>query len=273
MKSHILLFDKNVARKKSDILFIQIDNDGFTQTDSRKPISGEQLSYAHDLIQKYKRNEQLNCENLKYNMVAKQDILKEKRISLIGRMYRAIRFAEGSRYPPVKLSRQLINIVKGLSPAQSTVEGNYPLIVTAKSNKTADHYSFDTKAICIPLVSSTGHGHASVHRIHYVEGKFALANIMCAITVLNESRIHPKYLFYALSAMKDEVIASLMTGTSNVSLDIEDIYEVEVPLPSIEIQNDFVREQEKLESKIYEMQLEAKRLENIIASESTKIWT
>ncbi len=34
-----------------------------------------------------------------------------------------------------------------------------------------------------------------------------------------------------------------MTGTSNVSLDIEDLYELEIPLPDIDYQKKFVEKQ------------------------------
>ena len=49
----------------------------------------------------------------------------------------------------------------------------------AEERKTADHWDLEGKAVCIPLVSSAGHGKADIKRLHYQEGKFALASTMC----------------------------------------------------------------------------------------------
>jgi type I restriction enzyme M protein len=272
VKTHVLILDKNIAKSKNEILFIQVENDGFTQSDSRKPIKGSQLEVALELLEEFKIGKIKKSKGVKYNLVTKKEILQDRKINLIGRTYKALHFAENSKYSAIKLSRELVTIFKGLSPTQNTLEGEYPLVVTAKNIRTADHFSFDTKAICIPLVSSSGHGHASVHRLHYIEGKFALANIMCGISVNDENEINPKYLFYTLLSMKDEVIASLMTGTSNVSLDMDDLYEIEVPLPDIGIQNKFVKEQEKIENRIKSIQDESKKLEVLILINAEKNW-
>ncbi|HIB05326.1 MAG TPA: hypothetical protein EYO18_06310 [Candidatus Marinimicrobia bacterium] len=153
-----------------------------------------------------------------------------------------------------------------------TESGKYNFIVTAKENRTADHFSFDCKATCIPIVSSTGHGHASIRRLHYVEGKFALANIMCAIIVKREDVLIPKYLFYILSAMKDEVISSLMTGTSNVSLNKNDLYDIEIPLPKINEQLKFVKSQDIYNQKVMKYYNEITNIEKILLDKSKGFW-
>jgi len=165
-----------------------------------------------------------------------------------------------------------VRIFKGLSGAQSTEEGDFPFVVTAENFKSSVNYDFDCKAICVPIVSSTGHGHASVRRLHYVEGKFALANIMCGIQVLKEDVLNPKYLYFILSAMKEEIIASLMTGTSNVSLDKDDLHDIEIPLPDITIQNKFVEDQLKIENEIKRKQEEIKSDINLLFTTGKKLW-
>ena len=61
--------------------------------------------------------------------------------------------------------------------------GPYTFVVTTAKRRTADSYQFDGEAICIPLISSTVHGHAAIHRIHFESGKFALANIVAALII------------------------------------------------------------------------------------------
>jgi len=272
VKTHVLLIDKNIAKNKNEILFVQITNDGFTQTGSRKPVAENDLPEALSLINEFKLNSKISNQKVKYNTVTKKEILEDKSLSLVGRRYKAVHFANNSKYPAKKLNKSIIRVFKGLSGAQSTESGSYPFIVTAKKMKTAKNYTFDCKAVCIPIVSSTGHGHASVHRLQYVEGKFALANIMCGIEVIDENVLNPKFLFYILSAMKDEIIASLMTGTSNISLDMSDLYDLEIPFPDINVQNDFVKSQVILEKLVIKKEKECVLHKEELMSNGAEIW-
>lgn len=272
VKTHILFVDKDIAKLKKEILFVQVENDGFTQTGARKPIKQNDLGEAKKLIETFKSTNKIESKLVKFNTVDKTEILNDKCLSLVGRRYKAIHYANSSNYPTRKLDKKLIKVFKGTSGAQSTVEGDYRFVVTAENFRTSKDYAFDCKAICVPIVSSTGHGHASVRRLHYIEGKFALANIMCGIEVLDESILLPKYLYFILSAMKEEILASLMTGTSNVSLDKDDIYDIEIPCPSIAIQQKIIQSQLNTENEIFEMKKKIKANLKKLSSEGKKIW-
>ena len=78
-------------------------------------------------------------------------------------------------------------ITKGNTGIQKAKKGQYPLVVTAKENLSSENYQFDSQdgVVCIPLVSSTGHGHASINRIHIKKGKFALGSILAGIEPLS----------------------------------------------------------------------------------------
>lgn len=67
---------------------------------------------------------------------------------------------------------EVCDLVKGEYPTLKTVPGEYPLVVTAAFRRSSSTYQMDCKAVCIPLISSTGHGHAALHRVHYEEGKW-----------------------------------------------------------------------------------------------------
>jgi len=273
VKTHILFFDWSIAAKKSDILFLTINDDGFTQTDARRPIAKNDLPEAFKIISSFRNNEKiLSSKELDYLLVEKERILSDKKNSLIGRRYKAITEAESSRWPVVKLDKKLVKIEKGKSPTEQTEQGNYTFVVTAKEKKAADHFDFEGKAVCVPLVSSTGHGHASIRRLHYIEGKFALANIMCAIFSNDEKKLNTKYLYYILSAKKDSVLTPLMSGTSNVSMDKNDIYDVEIPMPDVRTQEKIVQELDKTQEKILSMEEEVVTLEEKINKESLSVW-
>ena len=127
-------------------------------------------------------------------------------------------------------------IEKGLTGIQKAEPGPYPLVVTAEERASCDHFDFEGAAAIVPLVSSTGHGKASLQRLHYQEGKFALGSILAAVFPHAPDLISPRFLFEYLTAFKEELLVAQMIGTANVSLSVGKISEVPVPLVSPSIQ-------------------------------------
>lgn len=125
----------------------------------------------------------------------------------------------------------ICHVVKGETGIMKAIPGEFPMVVLSEERKTHNEYQFDCKAVIIPLVSSTGHGHASMKRIHYQEGKFALGSILCALIPKNESEYDPEYLYHILDMGKERIFVPLMKGMANVSLPMNRIKSVEINLP------------------------------------------
>lgn len=123
------------------------------------------------------------------------------------------------------------DLTKGATPTQKARPGPYPLVVTAEDRASCDKYQFDTEAVCVPMVSSTGHGHASLKRVHYQAGKFAVANIITACTAKLGAAVDMKYLWLLLDHFRDQLIVPLMKGTANVSLSQRSLAMVPIQLP------------------------------------------
>ena len=153
-----------------------------------------------------------------------------------------------SEWKKVKIG-DVCKIVKGTTGIASAVPGEFPLVVTAVERKTCSTYQFDCEAVCIPLVSSSGHGKKSLNNVHYQSGKFALGTILCAVIPNNPDELDARYLHQYLQFYKDTVLVPLMKGAANVSLSMKDIAGVSIPLPPIQRQRElaemFVTLQEK----------------------------
>ena len=121
-------------------------------------------------------------------------------------------------------------IEKGLTAIQKSKPGLYPLVVTAEARSTNDTFDFEGPAVVIPMVSSTGHGHASLKRIHYQEGKFAAGNILSVVKPKRPDILNTRFLFEYLTAFKEELLVSRMVGTANVSLTINGLRDIPIPL-------------------------------------------
>ena len=191
-----------------------------------------------------------------------QELLKDivDSYDYISKLWQEVRFDICINQNVKKLAiKDICCIEKGKSPIQKTKPGEYPLVVTAEERLTSNEYQFDGEAVCIPLVSSTGHGHASLKRIHYQKGKFALGNILCALTSLNEDVVLTKYLYVYLSYHKDDLLVPLMKGTTNVSLNMKDVLKAIISVPDIDTQLSIVKKVEEikhLEEKIEEAKMQ-----------------
>ena len=145
---------------------------------------------------------------------------------------------------------------KGNTPIQKAIPGEFPLVVTTEERKSCNTYQFDNPTVCIPLVSSRGHGVASLNRLYYQEGKFALGNILCGVTPINSDELSAKFLFYYLNHKKDTLIVPLMRGGANVSLTVDSLRNIKIPVPPISVQEELVYILDKFEALSFELTAE-----------------
>lgn len=102
------------------------------------------------------------------------------------------------------------------------------------------------------MVSATGHGHASIKRLHHINGEFAVGSIVCAC-IAKDERVSARYVYYWLSARKDDVLIPLMQGSANVSLKLADVAGIEVSLPPLSEQQAIVARLDALADKVRQL--------------------
>ena len=205
VKTHVLVVDRPRARKSKEVLFIEIENDGFTQSDTREPIEGSELRGALSHMETFKRSVDAGRDwkppntAIRSYTISKETLLAAKGSHLLGRWHDLSTRAIYRPDIPLKRLDEICEIRQGLSPNEATHSGKYTLVVPAEERKTADHYDFEGEAVCVPLVSSAGHGKADIKRLHYEDGKFALASTMVALFIKDRKVILPRFLFIFLS--------------------------------------------------------------------------
>lgn len=159
----------------------------------------------------------------------------------------AYRLLIHSKDYPLYILSDICKLSKGKTGIQKAIAGEFPLVVTATERKSSNTYQFDEPAVCIPLVSSRGHGVASLNHVYYQEGKFALGSILCGVTVKNKSLVSAKYLYYYFECTKDYTLVPLMKGGANVSMTVSDIGKIKVPIPSMAEQAKIIAKLEVLD--------------------------
>lgn len=163
-------------------------------------------------------------------------------------------------WPKVALG-DLFLVEKGRVGIMAATPGDFPLVTTGE--KVASHIEphFSGDAVCIPLISATGHGHASLKRLHHITGDFAVGSILCACVNREPGRVMGRFAYYYLNARKDSVLVPLMQGTANMSMKVSDIAEVELPLPPLDQQRAIVARLDALSEKSREVEVQLDAIE------------
>lgn len=245
VKTSILFFDNGLAKQRKQVLFVDIKDTGVSLGATQRLIKENDLKPAVLAIKKF--NEGGIIEPNKFAFVIEKNEIVEMGYELSLSKYRK-KISIGDELKFAMLS-DVCNIIKGKSSSTKTDPGAFRLYLTAKEFKTADHFDFDGEGVCVPLISATGHGKAAIKRVHYVKGKFALANLMAFVEPKDKEIIDSKFLYHCLNSSKDEM-AKLMKGAANVSMKVSDLERYQIPLPSIETQYQIVKELESYQNLI-----------------------
>ncbi len=241
----ILIFRRSDST--NSVWFYRLDNDGFNNDSIKSYREGNEIP---DLITLWrtKESETYKPEIGKHRFVRKEEIV-ENGYDLCDRVY-----LSGYEYPkniPLRHLDELFNIERGAFGAAQADDGEWPFVTTSEEIKRHSLWTHDCEAICIPLVSSTGHGHASLKRIHYISGKFSAASINAILIKKAEEKIYVPYVYFYLLAHKDELLVPLMRGSTNKSIADNRLGRLRIPVPeSIEVQmqvvNDLITEKNRI---------------------------
>jgi len=234
VKTSILILDKKIAKSRPTILFSNVQAIGVSLGIKRTVTERNDLPFVlRDYLAYYE-----GAALSQHSFLADRSTVLANDCNLSAERYRPVEVRDGMRI--VRLS-DVCSLTKGTHSSTKTDPGPYPLIVTAKEWLTSADYQIEGDAVCVPLISSTGHGRASLSRVYCVSGKFAVANLLAAVQPRDSEVLDTKYLYLVLDLEKDK-LAGLMKGAANVSMKVEDLAEFQIPLPSIEVQREIVAE-------------------------------
>jgi type I restriction enzyme M protein len=233
VKTSILFFDNNLVKKRKEMLFVEIKNTGIGLNSTLRPVEENDLPLAVSTIQDFRDGKEI--QSTKLSFVVSKNKVSAPDYDLSANKYRE-QISTNSEVPLVPLS-QVCTITKGKSSSTKTEPGEYPLVLMAADFKTSDHYDFEGEGVCVPLMTAASTGVAVMKRVHYVNGKFALANLLAFVEPKNKNELNPKYLYKILMLSVDD-LARLMKGAANVSMKTKDLETFKIPLPTMSIQKE-----------------------------------
>jgi len=234
VKTSILILDKKIARSSPHILFSEAQAIGVSLGIKRTVTERNDLPHIANDYASYYAGQPVSS----HSWLAERSAILADDCNLNGTRYRPVEVRGEARV--VRLA-DICSLTKGTHSSTKTEPGPYPLIVTAEEWLTSSEYQLEGEAVCVPLISSTGHGRASLKRIHFASGRFALANLLAAIQPKDLDVLSPRFLYLVLDFQKDRM-AGLMNGAANVSMKVEDLAQFKIPVPPIEVQREIVAE-------------------------------
>jgi type I restriction enzyme M protein len=266
VKTSILLLDKTLAKKTDKILFIKIENDGYSLGAQRKELSTSDLPDAIQLLNQYTsalRNDDfssLNIESLPLNsiVVDKIKIKGNEDFNLSIDRYRIENFRRQGKHEWAML-QELCEMQTGSRDKGGALDEGIPSIGgeqissdgTIKFEKmkyiSQDHYNNLKKGVLNKndlLLVKDG---ATTGKVGFYKGDYNFAAINEHVYLLRTNeRINP-FLFYHILRSDDfqnrlkKFIKGIIGGISS------EISQIEIPVPSIVEQQDIVPKIEQYE--------------------------
>lgn len=256
VKTSILLLDKQLAKKTDKILFVEIQNDGFDLGAQRRPLDKNDLPKALELINQWQNvinaKTEFSMDSKMVTVVEKSKLAEKGEYNLTASRYKVEQDFSNCKWDIVKLG-DICDTTSGGTPLKSNEEFYVPAEIPwinsgevrngeiFKASKYISRLGLEkSSAKLIPansvLVAMYG---ATAGQVGLLRFEAATNQAVCSI--LPNDKFNPKFLYYILSSKTESLIQMSVGGAQpNISQGI--IKNIEIPLPSLEVQEEIVKE-------------------------------
>ena len=259
VKTSILFFDHQFAKQVDEILFINIEHDGFDLGAQRKRIEENDLEEALLLIREWK------CEKRKDSEIAlfvnKDEIKKDGFFFLIGERYKKIDIQRNQKWQMIQLG-DLVEIKNGLWKGKKEPFINVKIIRNTNFTRdgqlnledVAEHlveekHFVDRRLINgdIILENSGGGPTQPVGRVAYFDlddrELYSFSNFTSRLRI-NTEKMDSRFLFFVLRDLYNKGVTERMQKrTSGIrNLDKKAYQEIRIPVPPIKVQKEIVEQ-------------------------------
>jgi type I restriction enzyme M protein len=280
-KTSILFYDKKISALNNKILFLEIFNDGYQLSQTRKAIPENDLPDAKQLIHNYRealenKKELIgNYKNLSWFLVPKADILNTPAVSLSGKRYKDDIHIK-SKYKVINLDDEYIEEKKVKS---DTLTQN----VWSVSNSMGFVPSEDYFAHKISSDDLKNYKKINKHCFAYNPARVNVGSIALnessiaglvspmyiVFKIKDESILHPKYLLLLLkSKFGIKQIRKFADGAIRQTLSFPNLKYIKIPLPPVEEQIKLIQNSVDIDN----LKLKIKEKENFIKNDVSSMW-
>jgi type I restriction enzyme M protein len=231
VKTSILLFDNELAKTSTEILFVKIDSDGFDLGAQRRASTKNDLPTALEVLNKWNTGEKVENKLVVY--AEKTKIAESGDYNLSGDCYRVATDYTNAKWPMEELGNLIEFETKSRRLSGHGKEtGKYKFFVSSQiQNKYLDEADYKNENIIL----GTG-GAASVH----IAENFSTSGDTF-IFHSKDARLINRFLYNVLTNNK-ELLEEGFRGQGIRHLSKDYLLKVRIPLPPLEIQEQIVAE-------------------------------
>lgn len=244
VKTSILLIDRTLAKQRDEILFLKINNDGYSLGTQRHEIKDSDIPEAIKIIKDYRNGMDISQKAL-VTLTSKKDIAVQDYI-LIGDRYKETLIIN-SDYPVVSLGEVCL-ITSGQSPESQyyNMNGEGMPFYQGKTEFTDKYLGKPQKwtskitkiAVKNDIVMSV---RAPVGPVNIVTEEICIGRGLASIRCSKE--LMPGYLFYILRNMEDKIKGN--SGSTFASINRSGIEDIKIPIPPLHIQEQIMKDIEE----------------------------
>ena len=263
VKTSILFFDRQLAKKMDKILFVEVKNDGFDLGAQRRAIKENDLPSALQAIQEYQKS--YNKKDLKLPdnclLVEKSKIAENGDYNLTASRYRQTAQVINSKWEMVKLG-DVCEFVRGVTYSKKDENPDGTVAVLRANNINLHTYQLDftevkylddsvqfddakklyENDILICLASGSKE---HIGKVAYIPKNLNMYFGGFMGVLRAKECANAKYLFYLLSnKVFNDYLNTQITGVNINNLNSKILSDFSFPLPPLEVQQEIVKELE-----------------------------
>lgn len=235
VKTSILFFDRELAKKTDKILFVDIKNDGYDLGAQRRPIKENDLPSALDAIKKYQTSYNSPDLELPSNclLVEKSKIAENGEYNLTASRYKQTQDLTNSKWEMVKLG-DVCELYQPKTITQNDLieNGEYDVYGANGIIGKYDKYNHPNPEVVITCRGATC-GTVNMTK----EKCWITGNAMVASPKIET--LSKTYLYYVL---KHTNMESVISGAAQPQITRQSLKELQIPLPPLEVQEEIVKE-------------------------------
>ncbi len=254
VKTSILLFNNELAKKSKEILFVKIENDGLDLGAQRREIQKNDLPVALDILNNWNAGKKVDNKLAVY--VEKNIIAENGDYNLSVDRYRVAIDYSNAKWPMVKLGDicEILNgyafksenytdsgirIIRITNVQRGKIVDDDPKFYSADSSKEIKKFLLSKGDLLISLTGNVG-------RVGLLQSDLLPAGLnqrVGCIRLVDNKKIFINYLFHVLNTnVFEENCIKSSSGVAQKNLSTEWLKKYQIPLPPIEIQEQIVAE-------------------------------
>jgi len=234
VKTSILLIDNELAKQKSEIAFVKITADGYDLGATKREVSQNDLPLALESLKAWASGKKI--ENTIFTLVSKEEIAEKDGYNLSGDRYKKGVNSLNSEFGRVAL-KDVITLDFGDRITKKNEAGDkYPVYGGGGESFRTDNFNRQDELIIARFAMGP-------NCVRFVSGQFWLmdSGASYSLTEDYEGKFTKKFVDHVLINIQDEIYQCARGGAQK-NLHLEKFYELEIPMPPLEVQEQVVAE-------------------------------